>query len=156
GAVERGDDADLARERRQRALARGVEQSFVLQPLLQLVEGELQGAEPMRLEMLAHQLVLALRLVDPHAPPRDRPQAVRRLELEIAQRRAEDDRSDLRRAALQGEIEMSGVPDAAVGELAFDPDFTKRLLEQVAHLNGELGDGEDASGLGGLGTGGLL
>ena len=44
-AVERGDDADLARQRRQRPLARRVEQPFRLQPLLQLIERELQRAE---------------------------------------------------------------------------------------------------------------
>ena len=34
GAVERGDDADLARQRRERPLAALVEQPFVLEPLL--------------------------------------------------------------------------------------------------------------------------
>ena len=66
-AVERRDDADLARQRRQRPLARGVEQPFGLQPLLQLIERELQRAEPVRLEVLADQLIFALRLVDRHA-----------------------------------------------------------------------------------------
>ena len=87
GAVERRDDADLARQRRQRPLARLVEQPFGLQPLLQLLEGELQRAEPLRLEVLADDLVLALRLVDRHAAARDDAQAVRRLELQVAQRR---------------------------------------------------------------------
>ena len=44
-AVERRHDADLARQRRQRTLARRVEQPFGLQPLLQLIERELQRAE---------------------------------------------------------------------------------------------------------------
>ena len=48
-----------------------VEQPFVLQPLLQLIERELQRAQPVRLEMLADQLVLALRLVDRDAAARD-------------------------------------------------------------------------------------
>ena len=45
-AVERGDDADLARQRRQRPLARCVEQALGGEPLLELLEGELQRAEP--------------------------------------------------------------------------------------------------------------
>ena len=73
GAVERGDDADLARQRRQRPLARGVEQPFGLQPLLQLIEGELQRAEALRLQVLADELIFAFRLVDG-----DRPRATTR------------------------------------------------------------------------------
>ena len=64
GAVERGHDADLARQRGQRPLARRVEQPFGLQPLLQLIERELQRAETLRLQVLADELILALRLVD--------------------------------------------------------------------------------------------
>ena len=63
-AVERGHDADLAGQRGQRTLARRVEQPLVLQPLLQLIERELQRAEAVGLEVLADQLILALRLVD--------------------------------------------------------------------------------------------
>ena len=69
-AVERRDDADLARQRRQRPLARRVEQPFGLQPLLQLIERELQRAETVRLEVLADELVFALRLVDARRVPR--------------------------------------------------------------------------------------
>ena len=79
-------------------LRAGVEQPFGLQPLLQLVERELQRAEALRLEVLADELVLALRLVDRDAPARDDAQAVGRLELQVAQRRAEHDAAHLRRA----------------------------------------------------------
>ena len=122
-AVERGDDADLARQRRQRPLARGVEQPFGLQPLLQLIEGELQRAEPLRLEVLADELIFALGLVDRDAAARDDVQAVVRLELQVAQRRAEHHALDLRAGVLQREVQVAGVPDAAVRELALDPDF---------------------------------
>ena len=84
GAVERGDDADLAGKRRQRTLARLVEQSFGGQPLLQLIEGELQRAEAFRLEVLADDLVLALRVVDADAAARDDAQSVLRLETQAA------------------------------------------------------------------------
>ena len=76
----------------QRPLARRVEQPFRLQPLLQLIERELQRAEAVRLEMLADELVLALRLVHRDAPARDDAQAVGRLELQVAQRGPEHDR----------------------------------------------------------------
>ena len=96
GAVERGDDADPARQGGKRTFAAGIEQPLVLQPGLQLFEGELQRAESLRLEMLADQLIFALRLVDRDAPAGDDLQSVGRLELQIAQRRAEDDALDLR------------------------------------------------------------
>ena len=67
-----------------------------LQPLLQLFEGELQRAEALRLEVLADELILALGLVDRDAAARDDAQAVGRLELQVAQRRPEDDAADLR------------------------------------------------------------
>ena len=46
---------------------------------------------------------------------------------------------------LQREVEMAGVPDAAVRELALDPHFEELGFEQIADANGELGDGEDAA-----------
>ena len=141
GAVERRDDADLARQGGQRPFARRVEQPFVLQALLQLIEGELQRAEPVRLQVLADELILALGLVDRHASARDDAQAVGRLELQIAQRGSENDRPDLRGAVLQREIQMSRVPHAAVRELAFDPDLEELGFEQIAHANRQLGDG---------------
>ena len=80
-AVERRHDADLARQRGQRPLARRVEEPFGLQLLLQLLERQLQRAEPVRLQVLADDLVLALRLVDAEPAARDDVQAVLGLEL---------------------------------------------------------------------------
>ena len=51
-------------------LRAGVEQPFGLQPLLQLIERELQRAEALRLQVLADELILALRLVDARRVPR--------------------------------------------------------------------------------------
>ena len=83
-AVERRDDADLARQRRQRALAALVEQPFACEPLLELIERELQRAEALGLEVLADDLILALRVVDADAAARDDAQSVLRLEAQIA------------------------------------------------------------------------
>src|SRR6185312_10514492 len=132
GAVERRDDADLARQRRQRALLRRIEQALRLQPLLQLLERELERAESLRLEMLADDLILALRLVDGDLPARHDPKAVDRLELEVAQGRAEHQPFEQRRGVFQREVEMSGVPDPDAGEFALDPDLEESLLEKIA------------------------
>ena len=143
-AVERGDDADLARQRRQRPLARRVEEPLVLQPFLQLIERELQRAEAVRLEVLAHELVLALRLVHRDLAARDDSKTVFRLELQISERGAEDDRADLRSTVLQREIQVSGrIPHAAAGQLAFDPDLVELLLDQVAEADRKVGDREN-------------
>src|SRR5262249_46335664 len=131
-AVERGDDPDLPRQRRERPLPRGVEQPFCLQPLFELIEGELQRAEAVRLEMLADELVLAFWFVHRDPAPRHDAQSVRRLELQIAQGGSEDHRLDLRGAVLEREIQMAGVPDSAVRQLAFDPDLEEFLFEEVA------------------------
>src|SRR5262249_45596679 len=109
-----------------------------------LIEGELQRAEAVRLEMLADELILALRLVHRHAPARDHAQAVGRPESQVLQRRSKNDRSNLRRAVLEREIQMSGIPDAAVRQFTLDPDLEELLLEQIADPDRQLGDGEDA------------
>src|SRR5207247_11161415 len=44
GSSRRGDEADAAREERQRLLPGGSEQAFGFKPLFQLIEGKLQSA----------------------------------------------------------------------------------------------------------------
>ena len=78
----RGDDADGAREGRQRPLARGIEEPFGLELALELLEGELERAEPLGLHQLDDELVLAARGVDVEAAEGQHLQAV--LELEAA------------------------------------------------------------------------
>ena len=53
-----------ARQARQRALARRVEQALGLEPRAQLLEGELERALPARLELAHEELEVAARLVD--------------------------------------------------------------------------------------------
>ena len=48
-------------------------------------------------------------------------------------------------AILQREVEVAGVPEAAVRELALDPDLEELGFEQIADADGQLGD---ASGCG--------
>src|SRR6185503_2320458 len=127
-AVERRHDADLAGQRGKRPLATLVEEPLVLKPLLQLIEGKLQRAEALRLEVLTDQLVFAFWLVHRDEPPGDHREAIGRLELQISQRRPENDGAYLSGGVLQREVEMAGIPDAAVGELAFDPDLGEFAL----------------------------
>ena len=67
GAIERGDDADLARQEGKRALPCRRKQAFRFEPALQLLEGDLQRTGARRLQPVADDLVLALDVV--HADP---------------------------------------------------------------------------------------
>ena len=92
GAGGRGDDADAARERRQGALAGGVEESLGGEALLELLEGELQGAAAARLHGLGDQLQLATALVDGDAAAHQHGEAVGGAEAEKLGLAAEEDR----------------------------------------------------------------
>jgi hypothetical protein len=153
GAVERGDDPDLARQCWQRPLSGGVEQPFLLQAFLELIERELPRAETVRLEVLADELVFAFRFVHRELAARDHAQTVGGLELQIAQRRPEHEPAQLRRGVFEREVQMPGVPDLAVRQLALDPDLDEPLFEQIAHADGQLGDGEDVTRNRGWGLG---
>src|SRR2546425_533394 len=144
-AVERCDDADFPGEHRQRTLPARIEQAIFLEPLLQLIEGQLERAETLRLEMLADELVLALRFVHRDAPARHDVQAIGRLELQVAQCGPENHAANLRRRILQREIQMPGVPEPAVGELALDPHLEELRFEQIANTHGELRDRQDTA-----------
>ena len=89
--------------------------------LLELLERLLQGAETLRLHVLADDLILALRVVDADLAARHDLQAVFRLELQVAHRGAEHHRLDLRRAVLEREVQVPGVPDAGVRESRLRP-----------------------------------
>src|SRR5262249_17507663 len=151
GTVERRDDANLARQGGQRPFAGRIEQPFLLETFLELLEGQLPRTEPVRFEVLADELVLALWFVNRDLAPRDDTQAVGGLELQVAQRRAKHQRAQLARRVFQREIQVSGVPDLAVRQLAFDPDLEEPFLEQVAHANRQLGDREDVTNTRGCG-----
>jgi hypothetical protein len=64
GALQRRDDPDAARHRRQRALARFVEQPFGRQLGLQLFERQRQLAVARRHQLANVQLIVARRLID--------------------------------------------------------------------------------------------
>ena len=74
--MQRGDNPDLAGEQRQWAFPGRFEQAVGFECAFQLVERYLQRAHPLWLQLLAHDLILALRLVNGHTAPRDDPQSV--------------------------------------------------------------------------------
>ena len=80
GTRRGGDDADLSREKRERPLAAVAEESLCLQLGLELLEGELEGADPLGLHELGGDLVIPPPLVDRHRPAHQDRQSVRRLE----------------------------------------------------------------------------
>ena len=143
-AVERGDDADAVGERGKRTLARLLEQAFCLQLLLELLEGQLQRAEAMGLQVVAEELILALGLVDREPAARDDVLAILGLERQVAHRRSVHHRPDLRAPVLEREVEMPGVPPLAVRDLAFDPEIAEARFEHRADRRRELRDRDHA------------
>ena len=77
GAVQGRDDADLARQGRQRPCRAASKSPFLLQAFLQLFKRHLERAQALRLQVLADDLILALRLVhrDPAADDDPQPSA---------------------------------------------------------------------------------
>ena len=67
GTCGRGDDADGAGECGERALAGGVEEALGLEALLELLEGELEGASADGLHGFGNELELAALFVDTDA-----------------------------------------------------------------------------------------
>jgi hypothetical protein len=144
-AVERGHDPDPPRQGGQRALSLRIEQPFGLQPLLQLLERQLQRAQAVRLHVLADDLVFTFRLVDAETAARDDVQTVFGLEAQIAHRRPEHDGLDLRAAILQREIHVPGIPHLAVRDLPLEPDLAELRLDQRADAGRQLADRIDAT-----------
>ena len=142
-ALERRHEADLPRQHGQPALAPLVEQSFGSQTLLQLVERQLQCAEPFGLETLADELVFALRVVNADPSARDDAHAVVRLEAQRAHVGPEHHAANLRAAILEREIQVARVPETAVRQFALDPHVRESLLELHADSSRQLGDRQD-------------
>ena len=128
--LRRGDDSDAARKARQRPFALGAEQPLGGQLLLELLEGQLQRAQALRLEQFHQQLVFAARFVNVDAAARQHRQAVLRLELPVAVRGAEGHALHLRVALLEGEIVVAAGGQLQPGDLARNPDVRKLRVEQ--------------------------
>ena len=144
-AVEGRDDSDLARQGGQRPFAGLLEQALRVELLLQLLERELQCAKAVRLDVLALELIFALRLIDAKPPPCDDVEPVLERELEVANRRTEHHATNLRCFILQREVGVARVPDLAVGDLTLDPDVAKSGFEHPADFTRQLADGVHAA-----------
>src|SRR6267143_4103111 len=142
GAAGRGHDADLPRKSRQLALAGLVEEPFRLQARLQLLERELQRAQPFGLEQLDDQLVFAALGVDLDAAEGHHVQAVGRLELDAVATIAKQDDPNLRVRVLQGEVRVPRAVQAVVRDLALDPHGREAILEHLLQASRQLGDRE--------------
>ena len=115
--------------------------------LLELFERLLQRAEPLRLEVLADDLIFALRVVDADLAARHHLESVLGLELQVAHRRSEHHRLDLRRAVLEREIQVPGIPHPGVRDLTFDPHGLQLVLEQIANRGVQFADGQNGTRL---------
>ena len=144
GAARRGDDADAARKARQRPLALRREQSLGGQFLLELLEGQLQRAQALRLQHFHQQLVFAAGFVDIDAAARQHGQAVLRLEFPVAVGRAEGHALHLRVAFLEGEVVVAAGGQLEAGDFARHPDVGELGVEHGADGGVQFADGEDA------------
>ena len=122
-------------------LRAALEEPFGLQPRLELLEGELQRAEPLRLQQLDDQLVLA--------PLRRRPRRLPKamtcrpsvgLEANPAPAAAEEHGAQLRVVVLQREVRVARAVELEVRDLALDPHRREALLEHLAQARGQLRD----------------
>ena len=112
----------------------------LFQSVAELGEGQLQGAQALRLGSLDHQLVVAARLVDAEPAMRDDLQAVFHLELEEAIGAAEHHRAQLGTFVLEGEIEMSGGVRVKIADFAAHPNRGVTRFQKAFQLAGDFGD----------------
>ena len=145
------DDRDRAREARQRAFARGVEQPVFFQPGLGLVEPLLPETFAVGLQRGDDELHLAARGPDGELAVRAHLQSV--LDLLADPRRAPlpDHRGDLRLSVLEREVPVPARILLVAGHLSAHPELGKGALEHVLRLARECVDGERLSG-GGAGV----
>ena len=104
----RGHDADHPRERGEGSLARLLEEPFRLQLALELLEGELERTQPLRLHHLDHELVLTPRRVHVEAAEGQHLHAVFQLEAHAAAPSPEQHGGDLGAFVLEGEVRVAG------------------------------------------------
>ena len=145
GCVGAGDEADPAREAWQRALARGVEEPFVGERLLQPLDRRQMRTEPEALERECAQPELAFRGEELRAPEHMDPLAVREVELQRIERPPRDrggQAGAVGRILEREEDAAPAVRPAKLGHLALDPQ-RRQPLEPVGDAAVEARDGVD-------------
>ena len=140
GAGRRGDHADAAGQNGQRFFAGRSEKAFFEQAFFELLEGELQRAEADRIDMGDVNLIFAARVVDAERTADGDVQTVFRFAFDSTHLIAEADAADLGARVFQGEVIMSRLRSAAVGDFAFHRNIRESAFEQFADAGGQLAD----------------
>ena len=140
-----GDEADPAGEKWQRPFPGLIEQTLTRQFLFQLLERDLERADPFGLQVVEHHLILATRLVDRQAPPDDHLEAFLQGKPKTLCPRPEQHGPDLAALILEGEIQMPRGRGSQIGHFALHPDIGERLFQPVPDQEGQLGNGENLS-----------
>ena len=143
--VGTGDDGDALRQHRNRLLARGIEEAFIGELLLELLERQLQRAEAGRLDGDGVELELALLLVKRQPAADDELQSVLDAEAEEARVRGEEHHAHLRARIFDRKIKMAGRGTDDIRRFAFDADVVVTKEIEV-DLTDELADFPDALG----------
>ena len=141
----RSNDTDAVWKRRQRTLARRIEQALVRKPPLQLLKGELQRPGPARLHGLGNQLQLPPALIDRNASAHQDSQPILWAEAQQLGLSAKQNDGELRFAILQREVHVAGSRGAAVRDLALDPDVRVRRFRAEADVGNKGADREDTA-----------
>src|SRR5262249_33850876 len=141
-AAGRCDDADRPGKRGNRTLPRLIEQSLGFEPLLELLERELERAQPLGLHEPDHQLVLAAGRVYVEPAKDENLEPVLGHESYAPPATAEQHTPELRQIVLQREVRVARRRHTQVADLALDPDSRKRILEPPFDPRGELGHGQ--------------
>src|ERR1051325_1648658 len=144
-ALRAGDDGDARRQHRDGLLALGIEEPLLGQAALQLLEGELERAQPGGLGGDGIELELALLLVDRQAPAHDQLQSVLDAEAEEARRGREHHHAHRCPRVLDREVEMPRRRARVVRHLAFDRNVVVAVKIEV-DLADQLADLIDALG----------
>ena len=130
--LQRGDDADAARQRRQGALARGVKQAFGCKLFLEPQELLKQGTRPGAPHRLDTQLVFAARLEQRHCRAHLDRITVLRLKRQRAGLAAPERAAHLGGGVLKREIQMPGGGACEAGNFAAHVDAPDTAFEQLA------------------------
>jgi hypothetical protein len=143
-ALQAGNDADAAREGRQRALV--LEQAFAAQPGFELLHGSQQSAQPGLLHGLGDELKLSARVVDRKLSAQANGVAVFGPESQQLRLAAEEHDRELGRAVLEREVAVAAGCGPPVGNFAFHRDLAVAALNQRAKCADKLADREDPGG----------
>ena len=144
GALGRGHHADPAGQERQGPLARGREQPGGLQLLLELLEGDRQGAGALRLDLEHRHLKAAAPLVDGQATAEPHRHSVLDLKTETARLARIHHTVQGRLIILEAEVEMPRARALESRDLSFHADLRESALQREPSGSDQLVHRKDA------------